>query len=666
MKKLIFLLMPVLMASCVKSVSDYDTPKNPEKPWNEFDFRTSASTSISLDYAADAEVYFEIYDTTPVRENESGTAYEKIEGIEPLYAGITDEKGCFSARAELPAYLGKAYVYTPNVHAQTLLVAEKTGGVLTASTAEEPTAAALSATRAGGRYESVAVTDDDWKTWLGTYDATYGRINYEYKYPGTGTNLKEENWKQLYKAANKVFNTNKACPQEYRSSSDLYLEKDAEVAITFLMSNTCWNCSMGYYYYDASEHPASLEDIHPVMIFPNTQDGYWSNDPNKARKYRGVERGTAVQLMFYPKIAENSMEGATTTFPKGYRIGFVLATNAWGNRLPGFTGAKMYRAATSSGLSVNDKGVAYKQPRTAVYRYTNSSLGLNSVICSFEDYTTDENFSDVIFTMKSNPVDAVVDIPSVDEKPGADDTKREVRLLKGIYAFEDLWPSRGDYDMNDVMVKLDYVKTLGNKGIYEESYLFKTFNNLAGLENGLAFTLGGAAASADLEFSILRPATKDEPSPDYEPYAVGRDGSVILLTPNVKQDMGATYKVTAKYASPIAEEKAAVVKPFIYRTDDEDLTPGLRKEVHLPFEAPTAKADPKFFGTSDDKSDPASGRYYVRAESYPFAFFLSGATEVNLAKLLDPTNEKTPIDRLYPAYSGWAASNGADNADWYK
>lgn len=111
---------------------------------------------------------------------------------------------------------------------------------------------------------------------------------------------------------------------------------------------------------------------------------------------------------------------------------------------------------------------------------------------------------------------------------------------------------------------------------------------------------------------------------------------MILLTPNVKQDMGATYKVTAKYASPIAEEKAAVVKPFIYRTDDEDLTPGLRKEVHLPFEAPTAKADPKFFGTSDDKSDPASGRYYVRAESYPFAFFLSGATEVNLAKLLEP------------------------------
>lgn len=153
------------------------------------------------------------------------------------------------------------------------------------------------------------------------------------------------------------------------------------------------------------------------MIFPNTQDGQWSNNPQTAKKYKGVDRGTAVQLMFYPKIAENSTEGATTVFPKGYRIGFVLATNAWGNRLPGFAGAKKYRAATSNGLSVNNEGIAYGQPRTAVYRYTNSALDLNSVICSFEDYTTDQNFSDVIFTMKSSPVDAVIDIPSVEEKP---------------------------------------------------------------------------------------------------------------------------------------------------------------------------------------------------------------------------------------------------------
>lgn len=654
------LLALTLLSACVKSPSDYK-PTGPGGDYNDFDFSTVKTTALSVDYNSEAEVYFEVYDTAPVVENAEGTAYVTVEGPTPLYAGYTDAQGRFSANVDLPAYLEKAYIYTPNVHAQTLLTAEKIGSSLAASAESAPEAAAMAKTTRAETYESAAVTGDGWKTWLGEYDNILGRINYEYKYSGEGTNLKEENWKQLYNAANKVFDTSKACPVEYRSSSDLYLEEDAEVAVTFLMSNTCWNCSMGYYYYDASKHPASLAEVDPVMIFPNTQDGEWSNDRKKARKYIGVERGTAVQLIFYPKIAEGSREGATTVFPKGYRIGFVLATNAWGNRLPGFNVDKKYRAATSSGLSVNNEGVVYEQPRTAVYRYTNSSLDLNSIICSFEDHTNDQNFSDVIFTIKSNPVDAVIDIPSVEDKPGADDTKREVHLLKGIYAFEDLWPSRGDYDMNDVMVKLDYEKTIGSKGIYEESYLFKTFNNLAAYNNGLAFTLGGEAASAELEFSVLRPAAEK-----YETLTPEREGNVILLTDNVKDDMGAIYKVTAKYASPIAEAKAAVVKPFIYRATDEDIAPGLRKEVHLPFEAPTSRMDTRFFGMDQDKSDPAEGRYYVRANNYPFAFFLSGATEVDLAKILEPKNEGTAIDELYPNYAGWVSSHGESNTNWYK
>ena len=648
-----------LLGSCVKDVSHYGS-KTPEKEWNEFDFSTLSQTPLTLDYKVAAGVYFEVYDQSPVRESEDGSVYEKIEGIQPLYAGFTGADGRFSERPELPAYLDKAYVYTPNVYAQTLLVAEKSAGALNASAYDGTSeTAAAAATRAS--FESYAVTKDGWKTWLGTYDHNYGRIDYAY----TGSELKVENWQQLLTAASKVFNINKKCPDIYRSSNDLLLNESAEIAVTFLMSNTCWNSSMGYYYYDASKAPASLDDVHPIMLFPNTQDGKWSKDPKTASQYKGTERGTAVQLMYYPRIAEGSMEGATTKFPEGYRIGFVLATNAWGNRLPGRSSELAYRAATSSGLSRNSSG-PFNAPRTAVYRYTNSELGLNSIICSFEDFTTDENFSDVIFTVKSNPVDVVTDIPKVEDKPG-EEPRREVHLLKGIYAFEDLWPSQGDYDMNDVMVKLDYEKVMSEKGIYEESYLFKTFSNIAGLNNGLAFTLGGAAATADLEFSILRPASKDTPEPVYEPYtATQRDGNVILLTDNVKDDMGATYKVTAKYTSAIAETQAATVKPFIYRTADKGIAPGKRLEVHLPFETPTDAVDMQFFGTSDDKSDPSVGRYYVRANAYPFAFFLAGATEIDLAKILDFENEGTHIDILYPAYSGWVTSNGSQNTDWYK
>ena len=463
----------------------------------------------------------------------------------------------YKRQVRLPAYLEKAYIYTPAFYAQTLMEATLDGGTLIARD-EVSEITADAATRANGYY-SEAVLKDGWKTWLGTYDDTYGRIDYAYEGP-----LRNENYQLLYKASTEVFNTSRPCPQEYRSSKDLYLNESAEVAVTMLGSNTCWNCSMGYYYYREGEQPASLAQANVIMLFPNTQDGQWSNNKNLSSKYIGVKRGTAVQLIYYPRIAEGSREGATTAFPAGYRIGFVLATNAWTNRLTGFGGSKKYRAATSEGLSVNDQGVPYQKPRTAVYRYTNEKQGINTVLFSFEDYTTDQNFSDVVFTMNSNPVDAVVDVPVVDDN----DKGKTSHTLKGIYAFEDLWPSRGDYDMNDVMVRLDYEKRFTVKGILEESFLLKTFRNQAANDNGLALTLTGKAAGAKITCSTCAPGSDEFVAADF-----AREGDVLLLTDNVKTSTGTIYKITAKYDTPIATDSGSEVRPFIcllYTSDAAD------------------------------------------------------------------------------------------------
>lgn len=644
------------MAAAAGCSHDNPTP-SPEPPakggeFNEFGFTTTVPVTLCVDYGdmdgMPSNVYFEVYDTCPVKETE--TAYARIAGTEPLYAGYTDGQGRFEGTIERPSYIRKAYVLTPAFYARTLLEATRSGDMLTASAESGAPANAAPASTRAKEYHSTAVERDGWKTWLGSYDTTYGSIGYEYK-----GDLKVKNYGALLKAHASVFDTTKKCPEEYRSSRDLYLEKSAEVVITLLGSNTCWNSSMGYYYYKTGNKPKSLADADVVMIFPNTQDGRWSNSPWESRLYQGVERGTAVQLIYYPEIADGSKAGATTVFPADYRIGFVLATNAWTNRLR--AGDKKYRAATSDGLSVNNNGVAYQTPRTAVFRYTDKKSGINSVLFSFEDHNNDENFSDVVFTMTSNPVDAVTDIPSVDVNDG----KKTANVLRGIYAFEDLWPSRGDYDMNDVMVRSDYEKVFNEKGIFEESFMLKTFANFAGNANGLAVTLTGAAADAKLEFSVRKPGAETFEAADFE-----RDGKVVLLTPDVKETMGATYRITAKYDAPVAEAQAGTIKPFIYRTDRDGLTAGKRWEVHIPYEAPTARAEMSFFGTNDDKSVPEKGIYYVRAENYPFAFFLSGANDGDVAKLLDQTNEKSPIDQVYPAYAEWAATNGEKNKDWYK
>ena len=183
---------------------------------------------------------------------------------------------------------------TPAFYARTLLEATRSGDMLTASAESGAPANAAPASTRAKEYHSTAVERDGWKTWLGSYDTTYGSIGYEYK-----GDLKVKNYGALLKAHASVFDTTKKCPEEYRSSRDLYLEKSAEVVITLLGSNTCWNSSMGYYYYKTGNKPKSLADADVVMIFPNTQDGRWSNSPWESRLYQGVERGTAVQLIYY-------------------------------------------------------------------------------------------------------------------------------------------------------------------------------------------------------------------------------------------------------------------------------------------------------------------------------------------------------------------------------
>ncbi|MFR2062698.1 MAG: hypothetical protein ACLS37_12945, partial [Alistipes sp.] len=163
----------------------------------------------------------------------------------------------------------KAYIYTPAFSRPDVLM-EATPRRRHAHRPGRRPKLADAATRANGYY-SGSRAERRLETWLGTYDDTYGRI------PCLEGPLRNENYQLLYKASTEVFNTSRPCPQEYRSSKDLYLNESAEVAVTMLGSNTCWNCSMGYYYYREGEQPASLAQANVIMLFPNTQDGQWSN-----------------------------------------------------------------------------------------------------------------------------------------------------------------------------------------------------------------------------------------------------------------------------------------------------------------------------------------------------------------------------------------------------
>lgn len=662
-----------------------------EKEYNSFDFSTiNNNVAVNIEYSVnlEASVFFSIYDQEPGSWVEN--AYVLKDGIQPLYSGWTSEDGTFSATLSLPSYLKKVYVYTPAMFSTRIMEAEVNGSQINVAEKNYASQAATRATKENTWGAFITDIDlDDWFDWIFNHQS--GNNNYSYMVAGKTrpAEYNDGNWKdwlvtyntqgmldkkslignndkkdedlylgkklagKLYEVHQAVINVNqKECPQELRSEYDMLITKEGEIAINFLGGSTCWNSSLGYYVYRDGQKPESLADANVVLVFPNTQDGFKTKTYN-GESTKGVFTGSCVKLKYYPNIASGSQKGATYKFPAGYRIGFVLATNAWSNRIPGWNSNYKVRSATSSGLSVDKDGNKYDVPRTAVYKYTYENK--DYIMVSFEDNTHDNNFSDVVFTLTTR---ATIDkIPDVDPKV-------EVSELKGIYAFEDLWPAKGDYDMNDVMTKSTYTKLVDSKNnIYEESYTFKTYGNYATLTNGLAVRLDGVSTTDKLEFYVK--AVGDE---DFSALETTYDATdrVVVLTNDVNTNKGAEYKVKVIHAENSPVEKETIeAEPFIFRAENSSDAVAWW-EVHLTGYKPTSKMNFGYFNTGDDCSQPDKDIYYVRKGNYPFAFFLAGATDEDLNPMLDPNNESMPIDKLYSGYSDWVTNNGTTNTDWYK
>ena len=506
----------------------------------------------------------------------------------------------------------------------------------------------------------------DWKNWLGTWNSASGRPDYILDKTTADSKLVISNseLEGLYAAVGSAFTSGSAMNKEYCSSPDLLLEKDSEVTFTLLGGSTCWNSSLGYYYYTDDNKPTKPEDVNIILVFPNTQDGQWANaGKNKFESYNGnigVQRGEVVQLMYYPNIANDDKSGATKTFPKGTRIGFILRTQGWamqGNDYGIITQGPKYWTkkyntwcVTTDGLSYSSDNGDYLNPngesRAAKFSYK-ASNGEKYTIVSFEDALDDQDFDDLIFALK--PVNVFADLPEIENRKSS---------TNGVYAFEDLWPKKGDYDLNDAVVNVKHEKEFNGDGnIIKETFYLTTYQNYVTLTSGLALTLETKKTPSEIKMRrILNGSTVEEDA------SFDNDGKVYYLTSDFKGELGTTYILELVYNTPLSSSSdLATVKPFIYRSEGEK-----NWEVHIPMEAPTNKMNTNYFGNEDDCSDPSKGLYFVREGNYPFAFYLAGASiSVFEEAILKRANESKRIDELFPGFLEWSSSGGKTNQNWY-
>jgi LruC domain-containing protein len=82
------------------------------------------------------------------------------------------------------------------------------------------------------------------------------------------------------------------------------------------------------------------------------------------------------------------------------------------------------------------------------------------------------------------------------------------------------------------------------------------------------------------------------------------------------------------------------------------------KEVHLANYPPSTLANTGYFGTENDDSNPAGGKYYKTASNLPWVMHIPAP--------FDYLKEKKPVINGHLVFKDWVFSSGSIYSDWYK
>jgi LruC domain-containing protein len=239
------------------------------------------------------------------------------------------------------------------------------------------------------------------------------------------------------------------------------------------------------------------------------------------------------------------------------------------------------------------------------------------------------------------------------------------------YGFEDLWPAKGDYDFNDLVVDFRITKDLnGSNRVVAMHYKLNVRGMGASYDNGFGFQLDDVSSDevesvkgASLTKGLIKlngngteagqPKAVVIAFDTPEPLIDRKGGSGFNVIPGNPRGSSHEIEIIVKFRSPIDDSKVTLAKinPFLFINSKRE------QEVHLINFAPTAKASGSYFSTLHDTSDPARGRYYRTSNNLPWALEIPVQFEYPV--------ENAPITEAYVHFADWARSGGTKNADWF-
>lgn len=241
--------------------------------------------------------------------------------------------------------------------------------------------------------------------------------------------------------------------------------------------------------------------------------------------------------------------------------------------------------------------------------------------------------------------------------------------------FEDLWPGKGDYDFNDLVIdyRVNRITNANNK-------IVKVYANVvlravgASYKNGFGFQINGLAPSkitsingqnlTDALFSLSANGTESGqtyaviPVFDNALKTIGYSGSGtgVNVDPNGASIAYDTTTLTILMDTSgsgvsLSAWSASNFNPFLVINQTRG------RELHKVNAVPTDKVNVSLFGTAQDRSTPSSGIYYRTENNHPWVIETAGS--------ISYMREKNDLTTGYLKFIDWVISGGTTNTDWY-
>ena len=470
------------------------------------------------------------------------------------------------------------------------------------------------------------------------------------------------------------------------SVTNINVVAEAHIWVTFVGEGAGLNNTLAYFYYPTNNPPTNASQIaKKIVIFPNS---------SAAGSGGALVPGNTVMLKYYDELTSTWKE----TFPPGYTVSWYLATNGWvDNSQYGY----LFTNSTVDEYSLDYLNNGGKEQTVMLFdsEYQRFVLTFEDVSCADVlgngTRKSDQDFNDVIFIVRTDPVNAV-DLPKFNKLGDPDDNDHDgvpnqnddypndpERAYNNYYpnattygslAFEDNWPNKGDYDFNDLVLDYRIMYVTNAAGDVKDVYPTVRVRAIgAQYRNGFAFEINGYPNNVQ---SVTEVYSGPGNLLNGSLFSIGANGcergqSKIVVpffdnayTPfgNVSGYLNTISGTTSIYPLQIAKKITFInpvsvaslgelpYNPFIVVNQERG------REVHKPGKSATTLADRSLFLTFEDLTNQTT-QWYVGSQNYPWV--------IDTPIPFEYPAEGNRIESAFLKVNDWILSRGTQYIDWY-